>query len=218
MNCTEEKLSFTFEELDDHAKDTARAILAPDYNWWDFTYEQAIEDGRDKGFTIRNDDLQFSGFASQGDGCSWKGTIDVQVWLLANYPEPRADARIDVLLALVNEGVMASTRTVTIYNTNYCHSGGMRIVSMWEACSGVDDVLLYGIFAGASVQTLLDSIDFEGSYAEAMDEEMVQSARAYANEIYNNLEEEYDWLRSDESITETCATNGYLFDENGGLL
>jgi hypothetical protein len=42
-------------------------------DWYEEIYARAKEDGPERGFNI--DEIQFSGFHSQGDGASWTGTL-----------------------------------------------------------------------------------------------------------------------------------------------
>ena len=58
-----------YEELSDRAKALAREKYGePPDDWYECVYDRFKEEGRDKGFSI--DEIQFSGFYSQGDGAS----------------------------------------------------------------------------------------------------------------------------------------------------
>lgn len=66
---TIETIVCNFDELDDDAKEKARAWYrdgALDYEWWDSVYDYAKEAGAALGITV--DNIEFSGFYSYGDG------------------------------------------------------------------------------------------------------------------------------------------------------
>jgi len=43
-------------------------------------------------------------------------------------------------------------------------------------------------------------------------------AREYADDIYKQLEKEYEHYTSDECIADTCDVNDWLFNERGEML
>lgn len=65
--------AYKITELSPEAKERALAWLAEglDYEWWDSVYDDAKEVGECLG--VRVDDISFSGFYSQGDGCCFSG-------------------------------------------------------------------------------------------------------------------------------------------------
>ena len=66
---------YTFDELDDNAKERARDWWRNgglDYDWWDSVYEDAETVGALMGIDI--DRIYFSGFSSQGDGACFEGS------------------------------------------------------------------------------------------------------------------------------------------------
>jgi hypothetical protein len=73
-----------------------------------------------------------------------------------------------------------------------------------------------GMFAGANVRTLMESLP--DSYADDIADEVLQSARDYADEIYKQLRDEYERMCSEEYIAELCDANEYLFNKKGELL
>ena len=64
---------YTIGELEPAAKERALAWMEEglDYEWWDSVYDDAKAVGKCLG--IRIDDISFSGFYSQGDGCCLSG-------------------------------------------------------------------------------------------------------------------------------------------------
>lgn len=214
--------AYKFNELDERAKSKVREWYcehAMHHEWWDDVYEQAKKDGEDKGFDI--DDIRFSGFWSQGDGASWTGRVDMVQFLAANLDERSAWYGEDViLLALWEDRNQWIDRYITIQNHSYrySHSGGMTIGDYsnhaLELEPDDDAVLGHGALAGASIYQLTQSFDYEQRITEWCDEALTQ-ARAYADEIYKKLREEYEDYTSDEIIADTCDVNEWLFNEEG---
>jgi hypothetical protein len=74
---------FTFAELSEEAKKKALdnyRCWNIEFNWWDATIEDFIEKMKEIGYGIRKEDVEFSGFSSQGDGASFEAEIDLKTW------------------------------------------------------------------------------------------------------------------------------------------
>ena len=63
-------------------------------------------------------------------------------------------------------------------------------------------------------RTRIDSHWHYSEYEEAINEVL----RNFADWIYKNLQREYEWLTSEDQLTETAEANGYLFDESGRII
>ena len=94
----------------------------------------------------------------------------------------------------------------------------MRLNWYWQNLpyDGDDGYIEVGMFAGASANNLLDALPED--YTDTLADEMLQSARDYADEIYKQLRDEYEHMCSEEYIAELCDANEYLFNEKGELL
>jgi hypothetical protein len=197
-----------FQELTDKAKQEVITRLAPDCGWWDSVYESATEGGVAKGFRI--DDISFSGFWSQGDGASWEGLVDIAKWLELNRAH---DPHTTVLIELIEDGWLSEQLSIIRSNSRYSHSYTMNHDGWDCVAPSYDSVITKGILKGAKVQALLDAMG-----AGQLDDVLVgimTDARDYADDIYRQLEKEYDWLCSEEVIAELCDANEYLFTEDG---
>lgn len=227
------KTTYTYEELDDSAKQKARDwyLNGMDYDWYDGVYEMAIEDGKKLGFDIA--EIHFSGFYSQGDGARWKGAIDVADWLKANAPDTIG---VSALIALINTGyIPAHTKVSTTYS-QYCHENTMDVAELHEVdgrlidSDELDEVELeeeliegQGIFDGLSVANMRDIINtdeanpYRLSNLHRLDEALETSAKDYARDIYQRLREEYDYLCSEEMMLDHFNCNNYQFTNEGEL-
>lgn len=59
-----------------------------------------------------------------------------------------------------------------------------------------------------------DSPTWQDMTADAEDT-VIEALRDLAHWLYRQLEREYDWLSSDETVDETIAANDYTFTEDG---
>ena len=213
--------------------------------WWEFVFEQAYEDGKERGFYIDSAykgqthhlDICFSGFWSQGDGASWRGYVDVPKWLEwlrkthAEKLERAAVAAGDTGTCFANGTPFTDQQLLWIDNgylidwlnsrvgicssqSSYCHSMSMQLRDDGPWCdSSYEEDVPEGIFAG------MNGDEFTAAFNEVVPnflEEVLEAARGYADEIYKNLEAEYEYLMSEESFIE--AMDGVEFDEEGEQL
>ena len=213
MPTTVEITGYTFQELTPQAKKQACSTLQPDNDcyWHEFITDNAKEEGKALGFSI--DKIYFSGFYSQGDGASWVGTVDLIKWLEKHKPD---DPLAHILSALMENDWVDARLNITANDSHYSHSNTMVRSDVSIQCEDPNDTLSMGMFAGANVRTLMESLP--DSYADDIADEVLQSARDYADEIYKQLRDEYERMCSEEYIAELCDANEYLFNKKGELL
>lgn len=219
-----EQTEFTYEELSPKAKETALMWFSEtlDYEWWDCTYANAKEDGKEKGFDI--EDIRFSGFWSQGDGASWTGRVDLKQFLEHHLKEDNPDHhRYFVLQALLDEDWVEKYVTIDRYGFHYVHSQTMREggVSL-SPLDGLDEdseerLQADGPLQRANVYQLHVGID-TGALVDDLLKWIIEEAREFADKIYADLETEHEHLTSEESLIEGAYANGWRFDEDGRLV
>ena len=212
---------FKYDELSDSAKQSARDwyIEGMDYEWWDSTYEMAVEDGKEKGFYI--DKIYFSGFHSQGDGASWAGQVDVRQWLEENCAD---SIGVSAWCALIQEDVVSKHIQVTKRSSHYSHEETMGFANVEDHTDEFTDdwqMELTSIFKGMEVQHLFDIIATDDTCpykgVDDITTAIAISAKDYAKDIYHNLREEYDYLCSEEMMIDHFETNDYHFTDEGAL-
>jgi hypothetical protein len=208
-----------FEDLDQRAKDNAiHRYGEPPDNWYECVYDSFKEDGRAKGFVI--EEIQFSGFSSQGDGASWTGWVElirlIEHFVTHEHPE---FSRYTVLVELMRNGWVDPTMGVSRKSFYYNHSGTMSYEGIkCFATLGEDngDVIEHGILQGASVAELDQAIDSERLVCE-LEEFAISRAKEYADEIYKALREEYEVYTSEEYFKELIYLNGWRFNNKGEM-
>ncbi|MFA5396655.1 MAG: hypothetical protein WC346_11670 [Methanogenium sp.] len=76
---------YSFAELSKEAKEKAykdnRYWNVDGIEWWDFICEDFIERMKCLGYIIRDKDIEFAGFWSQGDGACFEAEIDFKLWI-----------------------------------------------------------------------------------------------------------------------------------------
>ena len=193
---------FAYDELDEAAKARAREWYLEgglDYDWWDFVYDDFASIAKLLGLDLdrkggsRTPAIWFSGFSSQGDGACFEG-----VWTYApgmvraatNYaPQDQALHGIAARLARLQRRHFYQLRAQIAHRGRYYHEHSMSI--------DVTDNRT-GSCPAADVE-------------KAVSEEM----RNLARWLYSKLEDEYEYLTSDEAVAEAIRANEYTFEKDG---
>jgi hypothetical protein len=77
------------------------------------------------------------------------------------------------------------------------------------------------IFKGMNALDLLNIItssDFEFKSMSDIAEAVEESAKDYADELYKQLREEYEYLTSEKNLIESCEANDWQFNEEGEMV
>jgi hypothetical protein len=197
---------FTYSELSESAKETAREWyrkrIDGDNFYAECAYEEAAQIADLMGIDlcrtrtntgIHEPTIYYSGFSSQGDGASYECRYKYEPGALkavtAYAPEDTELHRIAKALQDIQKRYFYKLVASSHLSGHYCHSGCMRV----------------------SVEHSDDS------YRDISDAEdtVAQCLRDFADWIYSQLENAYDWENSDEQIAETILCNGYKFTEYG---
>jgi len=188
---------YKFDELSDAAKEKAREWYRDgqlDYDWWDSVYETAKAAGAMLGIEI--DNINFSGFWSQGDGARFNGSYRFKKgWRKA-------------ILAEFGDG---DTQRELLDIGQQLHEAQAR-----QFYKLVAVVTYYGRYEHSGCTSIGVSHD-EDPYRDigGCEDAVIQALREFMDWIYNMLEDEYDWLCSDEAVDESIIANEYTFLENG---
>jgi hypothetical protein len=228
METMEELKTYTYEQLTDEAKENVKQWWwehGAEHEWWDCAYEDFKEDGKAFGFDVGK--MHFSGFYSQGDGACWSGHIDVVAWLRSHTEDSIGR---EAWIQLINEDFTDKNLPIGYSDGRYYHSGTMSI-GYWDSVldgngddlTGSDALLIKdSIFQGMHYRDLMSLImsDDACQYKTMQDlaEAIEVSARDYADELYKQLREEYEYITGEENLIEMCNINDWRFDEEGRMV
>jgi hypothetical protein len=231
---TIETTIYEFDELSDDAKEKALDKCrdwSVDHDWWEYLFESRAEQWAEKGYSVDPKDIHFSGFWSQGDGACFKGTFRFDHAKTASLLPCDLVTKIDlfngkmrlignpnIIDLEISGGIGTSGRyshsgtmsvdKLDIYpmpdDLSGCNHSGCECIPGWpDSCR---DLKVIGM--------AIDSWDLHISVEEAIKEE----ARGLADELYSDLEKEYEYLTSDEQVAEMIRANEREFDAEGNLI
>lgn len=206
-----EKTVYSFNELSDSAKQTARDNYTssgyPWDEWWDSVYDDAQQIAPMLGITIEvkertgrlgrvytEPQINFSGFSSQGDGACYRGSYAY---------EPDAIPKIK---AYCNDGeLLRIAEELTLLGIT-CRLKGEEPLSCTITTSG---------HYSHSNTMNFDFVGFNDTNSDAEEAKLTRLLRDFADWIYKQLEKEYEYLMSPECVDERLADDD--FDEFGNL-
>ena len=166
-------------------------------DWWDCTYDDFREDMKAKHIEVK--DMSFSGFWSQGDGASFTGHVtDNKAFLQAHDISEDDYPAIHRLLAYDGGFSIDINRSMS----RYVH----------------ENTVSAEIVAADGFVHILPSDDFRDHIISQWDEELMLEydrlqkevtgiIRDYCRQLYKSLEDEYDYLTSDEAVWEAIVAN-----------
>lgn len=186
---------YTAQELTGDARNTALEWLArgnTDHDWYDVTIEDAKRLCALFGLTI--DDVQFSGFSSQGDGASLTGSYAYKAGGLAALQQE----------APTEEKLHAAVRELQRIQ----RSRGYKLTATIERNRGDRYVHPRSV-----TTTAYDSQGDE--HGQEVTDAVAEAMRDVMTWIYRQLEAEYEYQTSEEACLESADANDYRFDKFG---
>ena len=166
------------------------------YQWWDCIYDDFREDCNAAG--VRVDDIEFSGFYSQGDGAAFSGRVYVCEWMEKrgfNVTHPAA------YIACKDDGSYVRLEIGSRNNmrTNFDGPSYLPYPS--------------GIFTGLDQHTWEDLVNDQLGDLNVEDE-VLGYCEAMADKLYKDLRHEYESLTSEEAFIDSCELNEVTFEES----
>jgi hypothetical protein len=170
----------------------------PSYDWWESTYEWYTI--QMEAFGVRIDNINFSGFYSQGDYAHWSGQINVPALFMEKTGLQ--------LRHLAFHALVLNTSDYHMSIESYRSYG--IILTIHDLGSGyyTNEQLIHGLFAGqdySRVEALVDETKLEN--------DVIAWVKNQWHELYDTLREEYEGLTSEEAYIEYCEANDVEFDE-----
>lgn len=191
---------YQYSELSEKAKQKARDWYTGE--GFEFQYDFVFDDftqicdilGIDLSDSKNNSQIYFSGFSSQGDGACFNGTYRYKKNALKNMmqhaPIDTELHSIAIRLQSAQKTVFYKTRVKITHSGSYCHYNSMDF--------DFDN-------------DLYPDLDDESESCKAIIECMCDLAKW----LYRELENEYDYQRSDSTVAENIEANEYEFLESG---
>lgn len=194
---------YKFKQLSDEAKDRVRQWYAEclDYDWWDFVYDRFVEEMSEYGIDIDTKDIHFSGFWSQGDGACFSVsmvTSDV-IKYLKETKQTKKYWQLYINLLRDNIDLCFDIKG----NDRWGHSMSLGNFDFTPYVEAFDNDTVCNKAYTAAEELATDVLEY---------------CQDRAVDLYKQLEEEYDYLVSDESIKESCKVNGYRFTVDGRIV
>lgn len=208
---------YTIEELSPEARKRAIEKLhdtnVDSDGWWDGIYEDADQVASLMGIDIARrmirkrdgskvpggPDIQFSGFASQGDGCSFTGSYSHK----PDAPQAvREHAPLDEELHAIADDLEKLQQ----------EAGGGLIATITRDRTGIAAHYVHERTVTTNLQD-----DEDGKWTEARENALGEIMIRFMKWIYSQLENEYMYQTSDEAIVETIEANDWYFTADGTL-
>ena len=174
--------------------ETHRYINVEHDEWWDCTYADFKEDMRRVGIDVTR--MYFSGFWSQGDGACFEGGFDNVLTYLDHHHK---DQYPMIRKLLEHEGGLY---VHCDHSGNFYHE---NCTSFWVDCDTLTGMVDQPTeFHEQIVENWQQQLERE---MDAFEQDVTEQWRTYMGDLYSRLEEEYDYLVSDEAVWETIEAN-----------
>jgi len=197
-----DNLTYTYDELSDAAKRCALEKLhdrfAPDHGWWETVYESISE------FCRPLSAVEMHGFDGYGDWIAWRGSFRFNVEALELMAQNYGGEQEEEIIAYMQE-------TLALYELS-------------KQALGLEDNKLWANYGESRIHngTVLD--DCVLSYAEdspLSDElytRLVKIKEDMCDMFLKWLNDEYDYITSDEYAIERAEDYDVRFDEEGSIV
>jgi hypothetical protein len=199
----EQREIFSFEELDERAKERAREWyrkVSEGDNDWAICVKDDCEIALELlGFKI--DEILFSGFWSQGDGACFTGTWsakDVNQEKVNEQYSRDGENNLSLALEFADIAKRFPEASATLkHHGMYYHENSVEI-----DCGGFEK----------EQETEQGDVPV---WCHTDEQNFQDFARDCMRWIYRSLEAAYDWQNADEQVDENIVANGYEFTKEG---
>lgn len=164
--------------------------------WWDCVYDDFREDMEKAGIHVG--DMSFSGFWSQGDGASFTGYINDNKLFFEQHKLTDSYPWLTKLLSHDGGFVLTIERTSHHYVHEYTVGVDLSYADNFYHVLPDDGV------RAAVIEQWNEHLEAE--YNTICDA-VTDIIRDYCRDLYRRLEEEYNYLTSDEAVWEAIVAN-----------
>lgn len=198
---TIEKEVFKFDELSDRAKDEVRLQLSDDWYDWSYMYDDFVRMGEILGIEIDTRPVKLMGGGYLGEPkIYWSGFYQQGDYLTFEGRYRYAKGAVKAMKAETNDPEL------------------IRIAEALQAAQRPYFYRLEAIMSTRRDYMIVEVEDREDNYREIPDKDVEEAMRDFAHWMFKQLRDEYEYLNSDEYISETCEANEYEFDNNGRIV
>lgn len=197
-----QKFSALPRDQQDAILDKYRHFNVEHTEWYESTYEWFTEDMEAIGIDVGR--IYFTGFCSQGDGACFEGHVE-------DWPKFLKSLGIEDTM-LANHFTGAATFSVKhsgFYYHEHCTSFSMDFQLPTDEYE-TEENFLYNYGTGCEVRdaVLIACLSkYDGNTLEA---QFIEAFKDHMRTLYRRLEEEYDYLTSDERVLESLEANDLL--------
>lgn len=195
-----------WHKLPDHAKsqilDDHRYWNVDGLEWWDRVYDDFKEDMKAIGIEV--DKMYFSGFWSQGDGACFEGRVcDWGLFLKSlGYTNPLFIEHFD------KHAEFAVRHCGRYYHEN-CTSFSAEF-HLPEDYDEEEFLQLYGYGEELRDAALIAALSLPENSGDALESQFEEAFKDHMRDLYRRLEEEYEYLTSDEVVLESLEAHDML--------
>jgi len=187
----------TKEELIDKYRD-----INTDYDWWDCTESDLKDDLAEQGF--RMSAMFFSGFSSQGDGACFTGHMSDWKKFCEKVPQFVTDFPNTAIFLQDEGGNYTITHTGRYYHRySTSHDYEADVESQVELLSLVTDAIPQDDIEADMRLAIYKAALEEGDVGDWLKDYF----RDMMSDLYDRLEQEYEYQTSDEAVWETIQAN-----------
>ncbi|TDW97136.1 hypothetical protein [Dinghuibacter silviterrae] len=201
--------TYPFVELDERAQKRAikdHTYCSVCYEWWTFQYSQFKDLADSVGVTVDLQRTYGGGYGSQSGGSSYTATVDVlamiqgvqdrawEAWadsVALDFPAMKVDRRV---IRLIQSSRITVSANVSPSHRNSAITIYINCVYGYNLCPEYGNI-------DAVLCNLVDQI-----------EEVCRELNHY---LYWSLEQEYEYLISEDSVRDTLMSDDMLFLEDG---
>jgi hypothetical protein len=187
MNQLNEELEQHKDELIDKHWD-----INVNFEWWDYTYSEYKIEMQTKGITI--DEMNFTGFYSQGDGASFTGKVDMIQFLKVHGLEEH------FMGATFFAGQGELWAEITRGSSRYSHENSVTVNLIIDSYNNYED----GSTRYQVYETMQEVMEHE---TKDLEKEVEDICKEYMRDLYAKLRDEYESLTSKEAIWDTIVAN-----------
>jgi hypothetical protein len=159
-----------------------------EHDWWEWVYADFTCEMNKVGVSV--DEINFRGFWSQGDhatfSCSMRSSVETFI------ESHNLHEQYNAIYKLSSQGGVVIHKKLDRYSEVECEPWGY-----YDACEDEDMNEFYKVQYQEEVDT---------TYTE-FDKDVIKILEGYEDDLYRQLEREYDSLTSDEVVWETIVGN-----------